>query len=488
MTAATVERHICCDLGDIQHFPPNLTVLEAGNNQADPYKDIQLERAVAQLLGAEDYSTTFFENNTVPNNIFSFVDSHITTPELRELALQIEKEKNSIFNSFTIENEISFLNKIEYVSQEEKLFNIQEDMVRFLGEYAGNVPFTKISYIQREGELYLYGQKSNDIYQKTALLAGTGSREYFDGIGFQKIETGLGQEGYTMASQNSPALKDSTYGFNFTYLLGQFDPRLNGRVVSEFILRYPEKWGDLSQSHSIIESIKPGSTHSYSHPEDFVANPTLLKTDNPAHHLIKLMDATGITGSDIQKSLLFEKLVRTRLKSQINDFVFGVEQVNNIANPEEYERGVAILQLLVATIYQEACVIKDEIDYLTGDGAETAVPTPISSHPHYTYKLDLELLAHQAQNGGFYVAAGGNCPSTRANVGYGYDVVSKLERGVPLEKMAIKTGDMCSCGRPNDGHFHCNACGQTFEDESGSTSRTNKCTKCGDTKSFMCGK
>ncbi len=224
------------------------------------------------------------------------------------------QQTESIFKYYSVENEIEFLRTIDpsKVTSKDAKFYIEENVFRFLGEFAGKVPYTQISYIQEEGgPLTFAGIDLTDSYRKTAQLGD--EREHDEMTGYEKINRSF-VLGSNTATLISPP-KTADYGFVFHFVR---DPD-NPEHIKEYILRYDEKRGEISNSQAILDRIDP--TQSHTSDRGFLQNPIVgISTHSPREDLEYVMRAVGIDERSIVQSAHFESEMRKSLKPWVDQY------------------------------------------------------------------------------------------------------------------------------------------------------------------------
>ena len=372
-----------------------------------------------------------------------------------------EQSSESIFNYYSVENEINFLREIDHLSEAEKRFYLRENVKRFLGEFAGRVPYTKISYLLTSDGLEFGGMPVSGTYRQTALLAGPNSREADEWVGFDRVQQKL-LAGSTSETEISPP-KIADYGFAM-----HFQRDSSGRV-DEYILRYPEKMGDISMSKRILHSINPNLD--YQTTGNFIRNPVSTHSDNPRYALNRVLAVIGIADDEIQKSTRFEQAVNEKLSLWVDDYV------DCVANGD-----VLNAELLLTAIFNRARAIKKSLEFSL-DYKEL-----IDTRDERELFVDF---ASQSAK----VVGGGNCPVTKVAHGFfsGSDILSQIKSGRTVEELLLKSSDykndpnLCQCGKPDAAHFHCD--GNKVDEKSGQKEQcghpiivgegTSTCASCG---------
>lgn len=351
-----------------------------------------------------------------------------------------EAVKNSIFDYYSVENEVNFVKNNPDISDKDKKFYLQENVLRFLGEFVGKVPYAKISYFQKDQDLYFPGmQKSaKETYWDTALKMGADSREYAEAIGFSKINQAFA-EGANFSYWVSPPSNMEgfgDYGFVFAFVK-------EGEKIDEYILRYDEKKGDLKESKQILGDDK------YCQENDFLRNPySFVLKDPHIEGLSKLMrDKLKIDDQLILQSERFDKLIDQNVRSWLEEYSQLVIKGDNLDKSKQ----------LISAIYNYVSHLNlhinkyQEIQY-----------SPLI----YEEENKQHIFVHFSQKESV-VEGGGSCPvSTSSN-----DILAISKNGIVSYKEAswlnqkndkteweYHTGNCACCGKKDTEVGPCNIC------------------------------
>ena len=227
----------------------------------------------------------------------------------------------SIFDYYSVRNEVNFAkSSIETGSSEADIrFYIQENVHRFLGEFAGQVPYTNLAYVMNNGALTYRGIDLTSSYERAS---ENGEREHSEFIGFSRIQYAF-SKGATTAVWISPP-KNAGYGFVFYFSRD----KENSNEIREHILRYEESHEDssLSKSKDILKKIHPSvGVNSYGLVEDFLHNPLIGASDvTPYADMRLIMSAVGIDKNEVDASIRFERQMRAELASWISLYAEAV--------------------------------------------------------------------------------------------------------------------------------------------------------------------
>ena len=276
----------------------------------------------------------------------------MTVEQVRPRVEEAKPQTTSdIFKYYSVPNEIAFLDRVRQgdVGLQDSDIYVQENVERFLGEFAGQVPYTRISYLQKDGLLKYAGMDLTESYRSTSKNS---DRELDECIGYEKIQAGFGNGAHTAVWISPPKIAD--YGFVFFF---QRDPQ-NPEHVREFILRYNERKGDLATSQKILDRIDP--LQSFSTDRDYLQRPHIFFEQDGNHPTLQtIMAGVGISSKQIESSKQFEERVRAELGGWTNQYSQAVSHGD-----------VDLAKLVLRSIYNRACEIKKEID----GGAGTYAP------------------------------------------------------------------------------------------------------------------
>ncbi len=375
----------------------------------------------------------------------------LPTANIRPDLPQTENLKdNPIFNFYSIKNDVDFL-KDNHMSPKKEEFYLRENVLRFLGEFVGSVPYTKITYINEPTGLDFAGIKVIDSYRKTARLAGVGSREWHEGQGFEKIHDELQQGGPKNILWVSPS-KIANYGFAFLF---QKDAQ---NVVYEYILRYPEPLGAVDTSCALISRLT-GRIPSQAGANDFLLHPL---TQKDAHiDLPTLLKALDINDASIQKSAHFEEETRNKLGPWIDLYIKQIQLLANMPgndSPDLFEGEIEKLQILFTGIYNMAQTIKEAVDnkQISAEGIYfSGVPLQPTStlQNNYLYSVAQQ----QAASRPIFIS-GGSCPVTRGDRSDSFLSSSQLAASL---KLGISPATQIETFYSNSGKkkVNCPSCG-----------------------------
>lgn len=382
-------------------------------------------------------------------------------PKKVEVAPVEPKTGNSIFNYYSVENEIKLMKELSHLPEAERRFYISENVFKFLGEFAGQVPYTKISYLVGQNGFEYAGLNPSNSYLKVAKMAGFGSREHDEWTGYSKIEKTL-QNNPAMAVWLSPP-KITDYSFAFVFQPNGVDPNTGKKIVDEYILRYTEDMGTTEESKRIAQQI--GSKQNSETSSDFLRKPDFL---DPSKINI-VLSAVGVNQLDIAKSRKFEASVKKTLGRLIYEYADYINQGD-----------VVKAERLLATFFVTAKQIAETIQ--NTNALDNVRFMPIN-------RDDLQQIHLSMKKEDLLTSGGGSCPVTRSRGGFmsSGDIYSTLSSGKTvegslIEKDAKNDPNLCKCGHPNSPHFHCPGKNETCNHPIIVGEGTSKCPSCGQGK------
>lgn len=370
------------------------------------------------------------------------------------------EKQQSIFDHYSIENEMNFLRNVQHLSLAERQFYVRENILSFLGEYVGELPYKKINYLLKDGQPYFAGFPVLENYKKAAQMAGMGSREWSENEGFERAIHLLQLPNINCASLISPP-KNADYGFVF-----HFVKEANSPIISEYILRYNEKIGDLTKSKQIARSLSFKNIGQF---EDFLATPLTAFTNHRNGDLNRLLEILGISEEGIEDSSLFENTVKNdrQISFWLEDYLAKILG--------ESPASASDLELIIGAIYNRAKELKDRLVSEKGmiKGSDSLlywkfIPADLTDEDNF----DPLVWASKRK----LTVAGGSCPTTKKEDGLtSLDILEKLKKGETIEQIfsgkdSKKTLD-CKCpfcgkdvkAEIYEGKIHCTKCGKSAD-------------------------
>ncbi len=396
--------------------------------------------------------------------------TRLASTSTQELQLTEGKKGESIFNFYSIPNEVSFLKKVKGISSEDERFYLRENVLRFFGEFVGKVPYTKISYKVKNGDLFFADMQVMRTYKETAEMTERGSREWAEYEGMDKVRKGLAYDEISSAFMISPS-KIADYGLGFYF-------KKRGDTIDEYILRYKEGLGMTSVSSRIQTGITKKPTF-YTSANEFIANPLFFSTDTSWAQILNLPEV-GIDMASIEKSQLFEKRIEQELGGWIDEYANEVRRLALYdSDSPAYKEKEESVKILFVALFNMAQAIKDDID------------KPGTSVPSVFYDGDPEAIRY------FYnreeeplITGGGSCAvTTRSNGRHGFlsshDIHSLMKDGKTAEseftgEKAKDDPNLCRCHASSEPHFHCPGANETCRHAIDVGKGITKCPSCGE--------
>ncbi|QQG44366.1 MAG: hypothetical protein HYW86_00385 [Candidatus Roizmanbacteria bacterium] len=413
----------------------------------------------------------------------SFLPSRNATERTNTIDVPLKEE--SIFNYYSITNEAKFLKENPQLPHEQKEYYLKENVLRFLGEFAGKVPYTKITYILRDDGLYYGDLKAMDNYRQTAIMPEATDREKAEGEGFEKVEEGLLQPANTAYWISPPKIANYGFVFYFTKEL-QYDKKLKGYKVTEYILRYPEKLEDVSKSNQIAYGIESNGNnkHYRKNANDFIRDP-FFDLSNPNSNLKKILNLVDVDDEKIFQSQQFEKQVEEKLSGLIDQYTKTIMILSKYEPYEpEYNQMCNHAESLLTTIYNSARVIKHIVEEPENHNTESSV---------FERASNKELMAYFSQKKAT-VTGGGSCPVTnkRNQPAYlsSFNVYALMNTGNPIESFIHDLDELFSDNKflesdsENEHYedYECPHCHETLsgEKKNDPSSWRKTCDHCGE--------
>ncbi|MDA1317190.1 MAG: hypothetical protein O3B87_04155 [bacterium] len=380
--------------------------------------------------------------------------------------------QQSIFESYSPRNDATRLRELTHLTSAEQWYYIQENVMAYLEEFAGEIPLKQLSGIVRpDGSLEMCGANVTEMYRYSARLAGTDSREAAEAQGMDAILEGI-NKGANRAVWISPP-KMADYGFAFTFVADTFDEKLGGIPVREFLPRYDENLNSVETSREIYRSIQevvgigkvhPDELQSY---EDFLRNPLF---DYSQHHedLQFIYDKVGITAGDIAYSEQFRKEVLPRIKPWMDQYVQVIHKLTqkDLSDPSAFSPDILQLneraEILIGAMFNVARAVQRQLkeDRSTILHANDNEILRLVNKPWFT-ENELFAAAHTAaQHESLVISGGSNCPVTQAAASE-QGVLSFMRSGLSFieAKHTFGLEENQSCGlqgcSATGAHFHC---------------------------------
>lgn len=340
---------------------------------------------------------------TVSNGENNPKEQHNSTQWLAEY----KKSPGSIFKYYSVKNELDFLNQTKELTPEGQKFLIHKNVESYLAEFVGKIPYKTIHY-ETDGDGFTFaGMHMTDSYKKAADLSKR-KREWAEGVGFQMIEDELTNKEKkaspaTSAYWTSPP-KDWDYGFCFI-----FKNDSAGRVI-EYILRYPEKRGELIKSKRLLHVLDP-NIQQPDDADDFLLIPIFGHGNTKSNEdLDTIMKSIGIDEHKIEQSHYFEEQVQLSLGSWIDEYskrVITLSHKNK--SDDDYMQQLENAEILLLSIYQQAEEIKNFFPYQhSSPFLAQALNNP---HNHFSQERFTTQIAVLEREKNLPQSAGGSCPT-----------------------------------------------------------------------------
>ncbi|QQS44512.1 hypothetical protein IPM65_02850 [Candidatus Roizmanbacteria bacterium] len=228
----------------------------------------------------------------------------------------------------------------DYLTPEQLNYYQRENLVCFLCEFAGKVPYKKIPGIVTDtGRLKICNMDVLQMAEKAADIAGKGSREESELIGWQKAIDSIQWGANRVDIVSPPAIAD--YMLTFSLYIDDYDPRIGGRPVSQIVSRRDEQMGSLEVSRGIYQNLAQNAGQHYdiahfSGPEDFITNPIVHHTED-SDSLARAVTSIGVDENDIVYSERFEQEVREVLEPMIQEYLRQVDELSYLSSSEKHE-------------------------------------------------------------------------------------------------------------------------------------------------------
>lgn len=325
----------------------------------------------------------------------------------------------SIFDFYSIQREVDFV-KTHSMSPEEHSFYVRENVLRFLGEFIGKVPYTKIAYLQKGETFDFAGIPVAKSYKKAADLAGKESREQAEFEGFRAVEKAF-ENGCTKAVWVSPS-KDANYGFVFYF-------EKHNSAVHEYILRYDEPIGSTDMSKVIFSRLthREGESEKLHNAHDFLRRP-VFDNEHPLN-IEAVLQTLDIGNEKIQASKQFEVNVSRYVDPLIAMYTAEIQQLTFIdkhTDPKTFEKHEKKAKNLLAAIYNLAEeIVKQHLLHLRGERSAHPEDAP----PIHNIAAIADYFANKKQP----MTAGGSCPVTQESSNpFSNDTLAKILEGGKL--------------------------------------------------------
>ena len=255
-------------------------------------------------------------------------------PYVAILTLEPQRVPESIFTTYDITNEVDFLARHRHLPLGRRKHYVEQNLLKFAGEFAAEVSYQNIpGVLTLDGKLEIAGFDVGAMAAETAELNAAGHRERAEFQGIQKVAQ-LMQKGMRKGAEpenirvmwiSPPKSPETNYGLGFYFQVGCYDEQLQGYQVTEKILRYDEKFGNLQQSKRVYTELQskagqPWSAHHLNSSADFLLEPILFYGDAALDREI-MEDVFNIESDDIHFTREFERRVLGELQPLIHGYV-----------------------------------------------------------------------------------------------------------------------------------------------------------------------
>jgi len=238
----------------------------------------------------------------------------------------------SIFESYSVDNEVNRLRAESELSPAERTFYLKENLLSYFEEFAAQIKVKKLSgHVRPDGSLYMQGTNVSDMYKRSALMQGQNSREWYEMQGMETILASLSSGEQDRAVWFS-APKIADYGFAFYFAADDYIHELGGRPIREMAIRYDDQLDSGGKTRYLYNSIQdtlcPNNPHLQANSyEDYLLNPLLFRNSQDAENL--LFKHIGIDAADVQFSEQFRSELLPLVKEWVNEYTHIVERLRD---------------------------------------------------------------------------------------------------------------------------------------------------------------
>ncbi len=214
------------------------------------------------------------------------------------------------------------------VSRQQVEAYLRENVGKFLLEFAAGVRKTSITYhLGKDGRLYYsdFTHPIADSFERAATLAGEGSREHAEFLGWLAVERAF-QAGAEHVLQLSPPDRQNpqhgNYGFVFWF-------ERQGESIVNHILRYDEDKNSLTASHQIATKLATRAPKGVFSARDCLLNPLVVWDDRRVllEKLASLgFDIDTVGAQELEKAIWSDQMAKAWLLGYINGVLDGENQ------------------------------------------------------------------------------------------------------------------------------------------------------------------
>ncbi|HLB61091.1 MAG TPA: hypothetical protein VJL83_05805 [Patescibacteria group bacterium] len=279
------------------------------------------------------------------------------------------EELTTLLRNYT-KNEVDFLRRYSHIPIEQQEYYVKENMLGFLGEFVGEIPYKRITYLLQEDGAYYAGIRVRDSYERAAEIAGgIGTRTWYETEGFKRAEDELilprQEDDHIIAATILSPPKIADYGFAFHFEKGGHNSELESDVLYTYILEYPERNGSLRNTHMLARQLatREETETAYQKSEDYLTTPFLYDENYDGNPLASLLHTLDIDDRKIADSQRFQQEILDQLHTWMRDYFQGVYHAANVTDsPEAEQLYLQDLQQHLTAIYNKAGIIKKKLD------------------------------------------------------------------------------------------------------------------------------
>lgn len=260
-----------------------------------------------------------------------FPNAHAEIPLMRGA----EASHISVSEAYPVREDIRFIGTHrEKMTSQQLQYYLRENVVSFLGEFAGGIPFKPVRGLLLPDELQIGGfDMLSSGYNAVAFKARHGidaRREEAELVGLTKIHKALSESGATGAVWHSAA-KIANYRMVFAFEKGAYDADLGGHPIAEVIVRKDEAFETIDESKREYRAAKALAGQKIEGPiqsaEDLLREPIRYQNGLNTASLLTL---TGLTNRELQYSSDYENTARTVIEPILAEYIRIVGQYKNI--------------------------------------------------------------------------------------------------------------------------------------------------------------
>jgi hypothetical protein len=351
------------------------------------------------------------------------------TPERRHTI-----DKLSLDSTFPVEPELQYRreNRLRspaddnFLTGEQVAYYQKENLVCFLCEFAGEVPYKKIPGIyDNNGRFKICNMDLIQMAENAYRVTGPGSREEKELMGLYKMLGAVSRGEANRIDIVSPP-KIADYMLTFSFMLGDYDPQLGGRPFHEVISNRAEDMYSLQTSRRIYSKLaRQGGVEdrsaSFRSTDDFISEPIMYNTSDN-HSLDRAIQNIGIDTNDIAFSERYEREIRLSLDAMMDDYLRHVDSLSYL-DVSSTDRDSQILYLRQKKALEEK---RDEI-FSFAKRIARELRNPVQHHEARINVADMVRIrdydpyafaifaAHVRQQERAVITGGTSCPSVNSS-------------------------------------------------------------------------